>query len=307
MQSLNERVPLMRRVSVLALAVCLWGGTFGQAQAGPWLFTADEKKSKFDFEVTLDLGLVKESDDDSTRVKGTLIAELEPDENPETIRITTVDTQPTKSKLQLSYSFGPFGLLGKAKFTMLDFKILLNSEGAGEVAELDRDGYFVQSGNMPTMTGLVKYDVDTSVMKRKGEIDLSDPEGLSEDTPEAEPFDAEGRLRWDGDVPVLTFDFDIEQELESDEFEGITVLVSSKGTVVARGERLVVEQPVLAIAPIYGGELQLSWESGNYVLEAAAEPTFAESKIIELDEGQVEHIVQSDPDQTQHFFRLKSK
>ena len=115
----------MRRVTVLGLTIWVWCVALGQAQAGPWLFTADEKKSNFDIEVTLDLGLVKESDDDSTRVKGTIIAELEPDEDPETIRITHVDAQPTKSKLQLKYSFGPFGIFGKANFTMKDLRIIL--------------------------------------------------------------------------------------------------------------------------------------------------------------------------------------
>ena len=305
--SVDERLPFMRRVIDLGLTLCVWCWALGQAQAGPWFFTADEKKSKFDFEVTLDLGLVKESDDDSTRVKGTLIAELEPDEDSETIRITHVDAQPTKSKLQLSYSFGPFGLLGKAKFTMTDFKIQLAPEGAGEAAELDEDGYFVQTDNVPTMTGLVKYDVDTAVTKRKGELDLSDPEGLPEDAPEAEPFEAEGQLTWDGDVPVLTFDFEIEQELESDEFKGITVLVSSKGTVVARGERLVIEQPVLAIAPADGEGLQLSWEPGDYVLESASEVTFANPTVIEIDEGQTEYNAQPDPNLPQQFFRLRSR
>ena len=271
------------------------------------MFTADEKKSKFDIEVTLDLGLVKESDDDSTRVKGTIIAELEPDEDPETIRITHVDAQPTKSKLQLKYSFGPFGILGKANFTMTDFRIMLEPEDGGEAAELDEDGYFNQTENVPTMTGLVKYNVDTAAVKRKGEIDLSDPEEMPEDAPEAEPFDVEGQLTWNGDVRVLTFDFDIEQELKSDDFKGITVLVTAKGTIVARGERLVIKQPVLAIAPIDGGGLKLSWEPGNYILEAATEVTFAEPEIIELDEGQAHHIAQPDPDQPQRFFRLRSR
>ena len=47
----------------------------------------------------------------------------------------------------------------------------------------------------------------------------------------------------------------------------------------------MIEQPVLAIAPIDGGGLRLSWEPGDYVLEAATEVTFAELEIIELDEG----------------------
>ena len=297
----------MRRGIVLGLTMWVWCVALGQAQARPWLFSVDEKKSEFDFEVTLDLGLIDETDDDSTRVKGTIIAELEPDEDPETIRITHVDAQPTKSKLQLKYSFGPFGILGKANFTMTDFRIMLEPEDGGEAAELDEDGYFNQTENVPTMTGLVKYNVDTAAVKRKGEIDLSDPEEMPEDAPEAEPFDVEGQLTWNGGVRVLTFDFDIEQELKSDDFKGITVLVTAKGTIVARGERLVIKQPVLAIAPIDGGGLKLSWEPGNYILEAATEVTFAESEIIELDEGQAHHIAQPDPDQPQRFFRLRSR
>lgn len=297
----------MRRVIVLGLTIWVWCVALGQAQAGPWLFTADEKKSKFDIEVTLDLGLVKESDDDSTQVKGTIIAELEPDEDPETIRITHVDAQPTKSKLQLKYSFGPFGIFGKANFTMTDFRIMLEPEDAGEAAELDKDGNFSQIKNVPSMTGLVKYDLDTVVVKRKGEMDLSDPEEMPQDAPEPEPFDVEGQLAWDGDVPVLKFDFDIEQELKSDEFKGITVEVLAEGTIVARGERLVIEKPVLAITPIDGGGLRLSWEPGDYVIEGATEVTFAEPEIIELDEGQAEYVAKPSGDQPQRFYRLRSR
>ena len=297
----------MRRVILLGLTMWVWCVALGQAQAGPWLFTADEKKSKFDIEVTLDLGLVKESDDDSTRVKGTIIAELEPDEDPETIRITHVDAQPTKSKLQLKYSFGPFGIFGKANFTMTDFRIMLEPEDAGEAAELDKDGNFSQIENVPSMTGLVKYDLDTVAVKRKGEMDLSDPEEMPQDAPEPEPFDVEGQLAWDGDVPVLKFDFDIEQELKSDEFKGITVEVSAEGTIVASGERLVIEKPVLAIAPIDGGGLRLSWEPGDYVIEAATEVTFAEPEIIELDEGQAEYVAKPSGYQPQRFYRLLSR
>ncbi|MGB0549793.1 MAG: hypothetical protein ACPGR8_11750 [Limisphaerales bacterium] len=297
----------MRRVIMLGLTMWVWCVALGQAQAGPWLFTADEKKSKFDIEVTLDLGLVKESDDDSTRLKGTIIAELEPDEDPETIRITHVDAQPTKSQLQLKYSFGPFGIFGKANFTMTDFRIMLEPEDAGEAAELDEDGNFNQIENVPSMTGLVKYDLDTVAVKRKGEMDLSDPEEMPEDAPEPEPFDVEGQLIWDGDVPVLTFDFDIQQELKSDEFKGITVEVSAEGTIVALGERLVIEQTVLTIAPIDGGGLRLSWEPGDYVLEAATEVTFAELEIIELDEGQAEYVDKPSGDRPQRFYRLRSR
>ena len=297
----------MRRVTVLGLTIWVWCVALGQAQAGPWLFTADEKKSNFDIEVTLDLGLVKESDDDSTQVKGTIIAELEPDEDPETIRITHVDAQLTKSKLQLKYSFGPFGIFGKANFTMTDSRIMLEPEDAGEAAELDEDGNFNQIENVPSMTGLVKYDLDTVALKRKGEMDLSDPEEMPQDAPEPETFDVEGQLAWDGDVPVLKFDFDIEQELKSDEFKGITVEVSAEGTIVARGERLVIEKPVLAIAPIHGGGLRLSWEPGDYVIEAATEVTFAEPEIIELDEGQAEYVAKPSGDQPQRFYSLRSR
>jgi hypothetical protein len=302
--SAGEKIPLVRRFVALGFVAGLLAWPLGQAGAGPWLFTADEKKSEFDIEVTLDAGLVKDNDKESTRIKGTMIAELEPDEDPETIRITHVDAQPTKSKLQFSYSFGPFGLLGKAKFTMKNFKILLDPEGAGEPALLEEDGQFLQTENVPAVTGLVNYDVDIAVLKRKGEIDLSGSEGFPEGAPESAPFDAEGQLTWDGEVPVLKFDFDIEQELTSDEFKGITVLVSAVGTVVARGERLEIEQPVLAIAPGVNG-LRLSWAPSDYLLEAAPEPTFAEPERIDLEEGQTEHIVQPDPKYPQRFFRLR--
>ena len=152
--SADEKLPLMRPFVPIGFVAGLLTWPLGQAGAGPWLFTADEKKSEFDIEVTLDAGLVKDTDKESTRIKGTMIAELEPDEEPETIRVTLVDAQPTKSKLQLSYSFGPFGLLGKEKFTMKNFNILLDPEGAGEPAVLE-DGQFLQTENLPTMTGLV--------------------------------------------------------------------------------------------------------------------------------------------------------
>lgn len=147
--SAGEKLPLVRRFVALGLLAGLLAWPLGQADAGPWLFNADEKKSEFDIEVTLDAGLVKDTDKESTRIKGTMIAELEPDEEPETIRVTHVDAQPTKSKLQLSYSFGPFGLLGKAKFTMKNFKILLDPEGGGEPAMLVQGGQFLQTENVP--------------------------------------------------------------------------------------------------------------------------------------------------------------
>ncbi|MDP7585974.1 MAG: hypothetical protein QF920_09230, partial [Verrucomicrobiota bacterium] len=133
----------------------------GQAQAGPWLFTADEKKSKIDLKVTLDLGIAKESDSDSTKVEGTIIAEINPDDPPvETIRITSVDAQSTKAKLQLNYSLGPFGLFGNAKFSMSDLSIRIDPGDTGEEAELDDDGNFTQEDNTPTLSGLVSYDVN---------------------------------------------------------------------------------------------------------------------------------------------------
>ena len=125
---------------------------------------------------------------------------------------------------------------------------------------------------------------------------------MPQDAPEPEPFNVEGQLTWDGDLPVLKFDFDIEQELKSDEFKGITVEVSAEGTIVARGE-----QPVLTIAPIDGGGLRLSWEPGDYVLEAATEVTFAVPEIIELDEGQAEYVAKPSVDQPQRFYRLRSR
>ena len=297
----------MRWIISLGLITNVWVGALGQLQAGPWLFTVDEKKSEFYVTVTLDLGLVKEADDDSSRIKGSFITELEPDKAPESIRITNLEAQPIKSKLQFSYSFGPFGLLGKARFTVSDFKILLDSDGTGEAAVLDEAGRFVQTGNVPAITGFVKYDVDTALIKQKGQIELSEPEGPEEDAAQAEPFEFEGQLTWSSNVPVLTFNFDIEQELESEEFNGITVLVSAQGTVVARGERLVIEPPDLEIVVIDGGRLQLGWQIADHILEAAVEPTFAESKIVELDEGQTRYITRPGPDQPQQFFRLRAR
>ena len=276
-----------------------------QAQAGLWLFTADGKKSKIDLKVTLDLGITKQSDSDSTRVGGTMIAELTPSAPPvETIRITSVNAQSTKSKLQFKYSFGPFGLLGKAKFSLSDLSIRIDPEDAGEEAQLDDEGNFTQEGNKPTLAGLVLYDVNVAGQKSKGEIDLSNPEDIPEDQ-EQEPFDIVGQLTWEGDVPVLKFDFDIEQEVESDEFEGITVLVSANGSVFAYGERLA-GPPLLAIAPTGDSQLRLAWEAGDYILEAAAEPTFAEPETIVLTDGQAEHIIKPGGDYPHRFFRLRT-
>ncbi|HJO09956.1 MAG TPA: hypothetical protein QGH16_08895 [Verrucomicrobiota bacterium] len=277
-----------------------------QPQAGPWLFTVDKGKSKIELEVTLDLGITNESDSDSTKVEGTIIAELTPGDPPvETIRITSVDAQSTKSKLQLNYSIGPFGLLGKAKFRMSDLRIRIDPEGAGVEAEVDDDGNFIQEGNTPTLNGLVSYDVNALGNKNEGEIDFSDPDQFPEDQ-KAEAFTIEGQLTWDGDQPVLKFDFEVEQEVETEEFEGITVLVLASGTLVARGERLA-GPPLLAIAPAGGGQLRLAWEAGGYVLEAAAEPTFAEPEPIELADVQAELIIKLGVDHPNRFFRLRSR
>ena len=230
-----------------------------------------------------------------------MIAELTPSSPPgETIHITSVNAQSTKSKLQFKYSFGPFGLLGKAKFSLSNLSIRIDPEDSGEETQLDDDGNFTQEGNKPTLAGLVLYDVNVVGQKSKGEIDLSNPEDQ-----EQEPFDIVGQLTWEGDVPVLKFDFDIEQEVESDEFEGITVLVSANGSVFAYGERLA-SPPLLAIAPTGGSQLRLAWEIGDYILEAAAEPTFAEPETIVLTDGQAEHIIKPDGDQTHRFFRLRT-
>ena len=158
----------------------------------------------------IDLGVTKESDSDSTSIDGTLVAELTPDAAPvETIRITQVDVRSTKKNINLSYSFGPFGLLGKAKFTMKNLQILLVPAEAGEAAELDDEGNFTQEGNIPTLTGLVVYDVNIVGVKKKDEIDLGNPEDIPEGN-EQKPFTIEGNLTWNGDVPVLRFDFAIE-------------------------------------------------------------------------------------------------
>ncbi|MEC8988225.1 MAG: hypothetical protein VYB66_03195, partial [Verrucomicrobiota bacterium] len=106
----------MKMLVALGLLFGVLVAGLGQAQAGSWLFTADEKKSNIDLKVTLDLGITKESDSDSTKVEGTMIAELTPDAPPvENIHITSGDFRSTKSKLRLSYSLGPFGLFGNAK------------------------------------------------------------------------------------------------------------------------------------------------------------------------------------------------
>ena len=291
--------------AALGLSFGVLVAELGQAQAGSWLFTANEKKSKIDLKVTLDLGITKQSDSDSTRVEGTMIAELTPSAPPvETIRITSVNAQSTKSKLQFKYSFGPFGLLGKAKFSLSDLSIRIDPEDAGEEAQLDDEGNFTQEGNKPTLAGLVLYDVNVAGQKSKGEIDFSNPEDIPEDQ-EQEPFDIVGQLKWEGDLPVLKFDFDIEQEVESDEFEGITVLVSANGSVFAYGERLA-GLPLLAIAPTGDSQLRLAWEAGDYILEAAAEPTFAEPETIVLTDGQAEHIIKPGGDHPHRFFRLRT-
>ena len=233
-----------------------------------------------------------------------MIAELSPDAPPvETIHITSGDFRSTKSKLRLSYSLGPFGLFGNAKFSMSDLSIRIDPGDTGEEAELDDDGNFTQEDNTPTLSGLVSYDVNALGNESQGEIDFSDPEQFPEDQ-QAEAFTIEGQLTWDGDQPVLKFDFEIEQEVETEEFEGITVLILASGTLVARGERLA-GSPLLAIAPTGDSQLRLAWEAGDYILEAAAEPTFAEPEPIELADGQAEHIIKPSVDYPHRFFRLR--
>ena len=291
----------MRMFAALGLSFGVLVAGLVQVQAEPWLFTVNENKSKIDLKVTLDLGITNQSDSDSSSVEGTMIAELTPSSPPgETIHITSVNAQSTKSKLQFKYSFGPFGLLGKAKFSLSNLSIRIDPEDSGEETQLDDDGNFTQEGNKPTLAGLVLYDVNVVGQKSKGEIDLSNPEDQ-----EQEPFDIVGQLTWEGDVPVLKFDFDIEQEVESDEFEGITVLVSANGSVFAYGERLA-SPSLLAIAPIGGNQLRLAWEIGDYILEAAAEPTFAEPEPIVLTDGQAEYIIKPEDDQTHRFFRIRT-
>ena len=302
---LGEEFSPVKMLVALGLLFGVLVAGLGQAQAGLWLFTTDEKKSKIDLKVTLDLGITKESDSDSTKVEGTMMAELTPDAQPvETIHITSGDFRSTKSKLRLSYSLGPFGLFGNAKFSMSDLSIRIDPGDAGEEAEVDEEGYFTQEENTPTLNGLVSYDVNALGNESQGEIDFSDPEQFPEDQ-QAEAFTIEGQLTWDGDQPVLKFDFEIEQEVETEEFEGITVLVLASGTLVARGERLA-GPPLLAIAPAGDGQLRLVWEAGAYILEAAAEPTFAEPETIDLDDGQAEYVVKPSGDYSQRFFRLRS-
>ena len=295
----------MRMLAALGLSFGALVAGLGQVQAEPWLFTVNEKKSKIDLKVTLDLGINKQSDSDLSSVEGTMIAELTPSSPPgETIRITSVNAQSTKSKLQFKYSFGPFGLLGKANFSLSDLSIRIDPKDAGEETQLDDDGNFTQEENQPTLAGLVLYDVNVVGQKSKGEIDLSNPEDIPGDQ-EQEPFDIVGQLTWEGDVPLLKFNFNIDQEVESDEFEGITVLVSANGSVFAYGERLA-SPPLLAIAPTGGSQLRLAWEIGDYILEAAAEPTFAEPEPIVLTDGQAEYIIKPEGDQTHRFFRLRT-
>ena len=187
---------------------------------------------------------------------------------------------------------------------MSDLSIRIDPGGAGEEAELDDDGNFTQEDNTPTLSGLVSYDVNALGNDSQGEIDFSDPEQFPEDQrPSA--FTIEGQLTWDGDQPVLKFDFEIEQEVETEEFEEITVLILASGTLVARGERLA-SPPLLAIAPTGGSQLRLAWEIGDYILEAAAEPTFAEAETIVLTDGQAEHIIKPDGDHPHRFFRLRT-
>ncbi|MDP7012813.1 MAG: hypothetical protein QF927_02400 [Verrucomicrobiota bacterium] len=289
----------------IALAVLLML-VLGQAQAGPWLFTIDKGKSEIEFALKIDLGLTSETDSDSTNIEGTLIAELTPDSAPtEAIRITKLDARPTKKNIKLNYKFGPFGILGNAKFTVKDLRITLDPKDAGEETWVDDDGNFTQVGNVPTLAGVAAYDVNVVGVKQKDEIDLGNPEDVPEGN-EPEPFDIEGNLTWEGDVPVLRFDFDIEQEIDNEEFEGIVATFTSEGTVFARGEQMA-RPPLLAIAPAGDGQIRLAWEAGAYVLDAATEPTFAESETIDITDDQAEYITESSGGQPQRFFRLRSR
>lgn len=278
----------------------------GLAQAVPWLFKTDTKKSKIDFKLKIDLGVTSETDSDSTNIEGTMVAELTPDSSPtETIHITEMDARPIKKSIRLNYKFGPFGILGNAKLTMKNMRIMLVPADAGEAVELDDEGNFTQEGNIPTLAGVAAYDVNVVGVKQKDEFDLGNPEDIPE-VNEPEPFTIVGELIWDGDVPVLQFSFDIEQEIENEEFDSITATFTADGTIVARGERMV-GPPLLAIAPAGDGQLRLAWKAGDYVLEAAAESTFAEPETIDLTDGQTAYVAKPSGDQPQRFFRLRSR
>ena len=64
----GEKFPPVKLFVALGVLVGVLVAGLGQAQAGPWMFTVDKEKSKIDLKVTLDLGITKESDSDSTKV-----------------------------------------------------------------------------------------------------------------------------------------------------------------------------------------------------------------------------------------------
>ena len=62
----KRNINMGHRVLLIIIGLLCWFDE--QTEGGPWVFTADLKKSSINLEVEIDLGLVKESDSEFSRM-----------------------------------------------------------------------------------------------------------------------------------------------------------------------------------------------------------------------------------------------
>ncbi len=216
----------------------LWLLLSEQVHAGKWLFKTDKIRSKIDMTLTGTINDSSQTDRASTRILGTMIAEITPDTSPtETIHVTNFDARTTNKNIKFNFEFGPFGIFGTAKFYVKNLRIILDPSNVGEATEVDNNGNFIQEGNLGTFSGIAANDITFLGVNQKNEIDLANPDN-DPDGFQPEPFNIDGKLTWDNDVPILQFDFDFEEIITDEGNEDFTGFFTFKGKVVARGERM---------------------------------------------------------------------